>query len=112
MYTKSGLDFIFSLKHIIDLRKIICSLCESFRVALGAEILLQMSLLSKHAHLSCGQHAMPNNGVVLGRPTSSYVSGGTVLLASSRSCKSRLLAIELTSPCTLKLNKELARPLP
>ena len=44
---KLGLDFVFPLKHIIDLCEIISSLCDSFWVSFRAVALLKVSSLSK-----------------------------------------------------------------
>lgn len=106
-----GFDFVLSLKHLVHFCQIIGPFGNGLGVTLGRITLLQMCLFSKHAHLALRQQ------VECPRPdqpslTSSYVSGGTVLLASNLACKLSCVAMGLMSPTTLMLKKELARPLP
>ena len=106
-----GFYFVLSLEQIIDFLQVVGPLGYSLRVALWRVTFLQMCLFSKYAHLSHHQQGRTRapNDIAL---TSSYVSGGTVLLASNLSCKLSCLAMGLMSPTTFMLKKELARPLP
>lgn len=77
-----GFDFVLPLEHLIDFCQVVCPLGYGLGVALGRVTLLQMCLFSKHAHLPCRQPVRTRvpNDIWL---TSSYVSGGTVRLASN-----------------------------
>ena len=106
-----GSDFVLSLEHLIDFGQVIGPLGYSLGIALGCVTFLQMCLFSKHAHLPHRQQRPTHapNDIWL---TSSYVSGGTVLLASNLSCRLSCLTMGPMSPTTFMLKKELARPLP
>ena len=106
-----GFYFVLSFEHIINFRQVVGPFGYILRVALWRVTFLQMCLFSKYAHLAYHQQGRTHapNDVAL---TSSYVSGGTVLLASNLLCKSRCLAMELMSPTTFMLKNELASPLP
>lgn len=104
-------DFVLSLEHPIDFRQIIGPFGNGLRVALGRIALLQMGFFSKNAHLAYRQ-PVRSQASNKQRLTSSYVSGGTVLLASNLSCKLSCVTMGLMSPTTFMLKKELASPLP
>lgn len=106
-----SLDLIFPLEHLVDFCKIICFLGDGIGTAFGDVILLKVSFLSKSAHLHHNQHHKSSDTIKY-TLTSSYVLGGTVRLASSRSWRFTVFAMVLMSPVTLILKKELARPLP
>lgn len=114
----SRFDLVRPPKHVVDPGEVVSAAGKRVGIALRRVTLLQVGLLAEETHLvlievSRGAVGHPNVRTRVCQPlTSSYTSGGTVLLACSRRCRSTLSLNSAVSAVTFMLKKLLARPLP